>query len=248
MSASTRNRLMMCLVIGLITLPAEALLFPVARTPNPAVAATEWTASLDATELRTAASNIDAYPSPYRRAIMTALAPADRAEAWRGFFHAYIAAHPELTADQLAALHESIAVITPDAFAAPAAADVRDRIGKAFAHTQQALGVPAATELFITLGPKLLKKANALPFTQRIGDTLRSWRVVSASAAPSTGDIVDCNCNIDIDTCDLEPDPWLICSEQYTCEFDLRWPMCGPLWSWACTGWCKVIRWPWENR
>jgi hypothetical protein len=248
MSASTRNRLMMCLVIGLITLPAEALLFPVARTPNPAVAAAEWTASLDPTELRAAASNIDAYPSPYRRAIMTALAPADRAQAWRGHFHAYIAAHPELTADQLAALRESIDVITPDAFAVPVASELRDRIGKAFAHTQQALGVPAATELFVTLGSKELKKASALPLTQRIADTLRSWRVVSASASDSTASIVDCNCNIDIDTCDLEPDPWLICSEQYTCEFDLSWPMCGPLWSWACTGWCKVIRWPWENR
>ena len=246
MSAPTRNRLMMCLVIGLITLPAEALLFPVARTPNPTVAAAEWTASLDPTELRAAASNIDAYPSPYRRAIMTALPPADRAEAWRGYFHAYISSHPELTAEQLTALNESIDVITPDAFAAPPAPEIKDRIGRAFAHTQQALGVQAATELFVTLGPKQLKKANALPFSQRIGDRLRSWRVVSASA--SNADLVECNCNIDIDTCDLEPDPWLICSEQYICEFDLSWPMCGPLWSWACTGWCKVIRWPWENR
>jgi len=177
---------------------------------------------------------------------MTALPPADRAEAWRGYFHAYISSHPELTAEQLAALNESIEVITPDAFAAPPAPELKDRIGQAFAHTQQALGVQAATELFVTLGPKQLKKANALPLSQRIGDRLRSWRVVSASA--SSADLVECNCNIDIDTCDLEPDPWLICSEQYICEFDLSWPMCGPLWSWACTGWCKVIRWPWENR
>jgi hypothetical protein len=235
---------MMCLVIGLITLPAEALLFPVARTPNAAVAAAEWTASLAPSELRSAAGNIDGFPSTYRRAIMTALPPADRADAWRAYFQSYIAAHPELTPDQMSALNESIDVITPAAFAVPAAADVRDRISKAFAHTQKALGAPAAAELFITLGPQQLKKANALPLMQRIGDSLRNWRVVSAASS----DMVECNCNIDIDTCDLEPDPWLICSEQYTCEFDLTWPMCGPLWSWACTGWCKIVRWPWENK
>ena len=248
MSAPTRNRLMMCLVIGLITLPAEALLFPVARTPNAAVAAAEWTASLDRSELRLAATNIDAYPSPYRRAIMTAPPAADRAEAWRGYFQSYVAAHPELTPDQLAVMNESIGVITPAAFDVPVAADVREQIAKAFTHTQQALGVSAATELFVTLGPKQLKKANALPLMQQIGDKVRNWRVVSASASASSSDFVACNCNIDIDTCDLEPDPWLICSEQYTCTFDLSWPMCGPLWSWACTGWCKVVRWPWESR
>jgi hypothetical protein len=245
MTASTRSRLMMCLVLGLITLPAEALLFPVARTPNPAVAAAEWTAALDPAELRDAAANIDAYPSPYRRAIMSALPAADRAEAWRNYFRGYIASHPSLTADQMSALNESIAVITPEAFAVPAPADLRDQIGKAFAHTQKALGVPAATELFVTLGPKQLEKPNALPFTQRVADQLRSWRVVSAAADDNT---VYCNCNIDIDTCDLEPDPWLVCSEQYACEFDLTWPMCGPLWAWACTGWCKVLRWPWDAK
>jgi hypothetical protein len=244
MSAPTRNRLMMCLVIGLITLPAEALLFPVARTPNAGVAAAEWTASLDPADLRAAATNIDAFPAPYRRAIMTALDPVDRANAWRGYFHSYIAAHPELTPEQLAVLDESMDVITPASFTVPVSADVRDRIGKAFGHAQQALGVPAATELFVTLGPKQLKKANALPLMQQLGDRLRNWRVVSA-AAPEP---LDCNCNIDIDTCDLEPDPWLICSEQYTCTFDLTWPMCGPLWSWACTGWCKIVRWPWDAK
>ena len=45
----------------------------------------------------------------------------------------------------------------------------------------------------------------------------------------------------------LEVCPWLECSELYTCNFDLDWPMCGPLWSWACTGWCKIIRWPKEQ-
>src|SRR6187549_2911234 len=100
MTASTRSRLMFCLVLGLITLPAEALLFPVARTPNASKAAIEWTSSLDPAELREAASNIDAYPALYRRAIMTALPAADRSAAWREFFQDYIDAHPGMNAEQ----------------------------------------------------------------------------------------------------------------------------------------------------
>lgn len=245
MTASTRSRLMMCLVIGLITLPAEALLFPVARTPNAAVAAAEWTASLDTTELREAAANIDAYPALYRRAIMGALSPADRSDAWRAFFGHYIESHPSLSADQVAVLREAIDVASPAAFTLPVSPELKDRIGVVFANTQKALGAATANELFITLGPKALTRANALPISQRIGDQVRSWRVVSAAAVD---DPIYCNCNIEIDTCDLLPDPWLQCSEQYTCEFDLTWPMCGPLWSWACTGWCKIIRWPWDAK
>jgi hypothetical protein len=67
---------------------------------------------------------------------------------------------------------------------------------------------------------------------------------VASAQEPGAG---DCNCNIEIDTCDLMPNPWLKCSELYSCNFDLDWPMCGPLWSWACTGWCKVTRWPWDS-
>ena len=40
MTATTRRRLTVCFVLGLVTLPAEALLLPVARTRDPRVAAT----------------------------------------------------------------------------------------------------------------------------------------------------------------------------------------------------------------
>lgn len=240
MTASTRSRLMLCVIVGLITLPAEALLLPVARTPDPAAAAVEWSASLDAAELREAAANIDAYPPLYRRAIMTALTPADRSDAWRGFFKDYLDANPSLTTEQVALIQDAIDIASPEAFSPSMPAALKQRIGDVFAKAQTVLGATAANELFVTLGPKELKKANALPMRQQIADRVRSWRVVNA-------DTTACNCNIEIDTCDLLPDPWLRCSELYTCEFDLEWPMCGPLWSWACTGWCKVIRWPWEG-
>ena len=243
MTASTRSKLMMCLVVGLVTLPAEALLLPVARTPDAGVAAVEWTASLDTAELRDAASNIDAYPAVYRRAIMVALSPADRSTAWREFFQQYRDSHPALTIDQRSVIDDAIAMATADAFVAPVKPELGQRISRVFERAQNVFDKATAVELFITLGPKELKRASALPLTQRLADRVRSWRVVSAQEE----DEVDCNCSMVYDTCDLWPDPWLRCSELYTCTFDLNWPMCGPLWSWACTGWCKVIRWPWEE-
>jgi hypothetical protein len=243
MTASTRSRLMLCLVIAIITLPAEALLLPVARTPNPAAAAAEWTASLSPAELREAAADIHAYPGLYRRAIMGALSPADRSDAWRGYFRTYLTSHPSLSAEQAAVLQEAIEVASPEAFTHPVPDAVKDRIGRVFAKSEALLGKAAATELFVTLGPKEPAGRNALPLTQRLANQIRSWRVASANEE----DPIYCNCNIEIDTCDLMPDPWLKCSELYTCEFDLEWPMCGPLWCWACTGWCKIIRWPWQG-
>jgi hypothetical protein len=242
MTASTRGRLLFCLVVGLIALPAEALLLPVARTPNPIKAAVEWTASLDQAQLRKAASNIDAYPPVYRKAIMGALTPDDRSSAWREFFQDYLDAHSSLSAEQVAVVREAMEVASPVALGSSIPAETKQRISDVFTRAQTVLGANAAKELFVTLGPKQSAKANALPLTQQLADSMRSWRVVSAAAD------VECNCNIEIDTCDVLPNPWLACSELYTCEFDLSWPMCGPLWSWACTGWCKVIRYPWDSQ
>jgi hypothetical protein len=241
MTASTRSRLLFCLVVGLIALPAEMLLLPVARTPNPITAAVEWTASLDSAELRQAAANIEAYPPVYRKAIMGALTPDDRSTAWRQFFQNYLDANSSLTADQVAVVREAMDVASPAAFGPGISAETKQRITEAFTRAEKVLGPNAAKELFVTLGPKQSLKANALPLRQQIADNMRSWRVVSADES------VECNCNVEIDTCDLMPNPWLACSELYTCEFDQNWPMCGPLWSWACTGWCKVIRYPWEQ-
>ncbi len=243
MTASTRGRLMVSLIIALIALPAEALLLPVARTPNAAAAALEWTATLKPAELRDAAANIHEYPGLYRRAIMGALSPADRSDAWRAFLRSYLTSHPSLTSDQVTVIQDAIDVASPDAFSLPVPAALKEQIGRVFAKSEAVLGKAAATELFVTMGPKDPAGANALPLTQRLADRVRSWTVVSAAEEDTT----PCNCNIDIDTCDMLPDPWLKCSELYACEFDLDWPMCGPFWSWACTGWCKVIRFPWAK-
>ena len=240
MSPRTRSRLTLCLIVGLIALPAEALLLPVARTPDAAVAAAEWTADLSHDELVSASLEVDSYPLVYRRAIMNRLGAGERSTAWRAHFQRYVDQHADLTPDQIAVVQDAIDLATPEVFAMPVRQELKDQVARVFNKATEVLGAKAANELFITLGPKAPAKANALPFTQRLADSIRSWRLASVASA----DYPDCNCNPDIDTCDIEPDPWLACSELYTCNFDLSWPMCGPLWCWACTGWCKIVRWP----
>ena len=237
MPARARGRVLMCLVVGLVALPAEALLLPVVLTPSAAVAADEWTEGLSADELQSAAGQIDAYPALYRRSIMRRLDPQDRSEVWQSHFRKYLAHERRLSADQVAVLQRAIALASPDAFTPPLSADLREEISETFNDTIELFGPKVANELFVTLGPNQSTQANALPWRQQLGDRVRAWRVAEA-------ELPDCNCNIEIDTCDLSMDPWLQCSEIYSCNFDLGWPMCGPLWSWACTGWCKIIKWP----
>jgi hypothetical protein len=237
MTSRTRSRLMICIILGLVTLPAEALLLPVARTPDPRVAATEWAADLTPAALQSAAVQMENYPAVYRRAIMRQLDPRSRADVWRLYFRRYLKAHPELSKAQTAVLYRAIDLVSDEAFTPPVSADVRAHIAAVFNDAVAAVGPKAASELFVTLGPKDPEGTNALPLFQQLADKVRAWRVVSA-------ELPDCNCNIDIDTCDIGPDPWLQCSELYSCNFDLEWPMCGPFWAWACTGWCKIIRLP----
>jgi len=237
MTPRTRRRVTLCAVLSLLILPAEIVLLPVARTPDPQEAAMNWTDGLSPNALQQASFQIDEYPAVYRRAILGALGPADRSAAFRVHFLKYRSSHPDLTPEQAAVIEEAVEIATSDAFQPPISPELKNQIQRTFNRAVAVLGAKAAAELFVTAGPKDELPKNALPLTQQIADRVRSWRVVSAST-PS------CNCNPDIDTCDIGFDPWLQCSEQYSCAFDLDWPMCGPLWAWACTGWCKVIRWP----
>ncbi len=237
MATRTRTRVMVFLVLGLITLPAEAFLLPIARMPNQEEAAMAWAANLSPARLSSAGVEIDAYPPVYRRAIMRSMAPEDRSIAWRAHLARFVRQHRSLTLDQVAVIDEAIALASEDAFTPPLAPDVREKITDLYNRALTSLGPTVTAELFVTLGPKTLARPNALPVMQQVADKVRSWGVASAENG-------DCNCNIDVDTCDISWDPWLQCSEMYTCNFDLEWPMCGPFWSWACTGWCKIIRWP----
>ena len=98
MTTRTRGRLMVCLTLALVALPVEALILPVAMTPEPAEAAREFTAAMSPVELAAAAAEIDAYPAVYRRAIMQELSADARADVWRGRFEAYLELAPRLDA------------------------------------------------------------------------------------------------------------------------------------------------------
>src|SRR5262245_17478706 len=186
MTSRTRGRLMICLILGLITLPAEALLLPVARTPDPRVAAMEWVADLTAEELQSASLQIDAYPAVYRRAIMRELTPKDRADVWSAHVRRYLATHPELTDAQAAVLNDALELLSEEAFTPPVASDIREKIKAVFEQAVETLGAKEASDLFVTLGPKDVRGRNALPLLQRLADAVRSWRVVSA-------ELPDCN-------------------------------------------------------
>src|SRR5580765_969615 len=112
MTSRTRGRLMICLILGLVTLPAEALLLPVARTPDPKVAATEWAADLSPAALQSAAVQMENYPAVYRRAIMRQLDPRSRADVWRLHFRRYLMSHRELTKAQMLVLYRAIDVVS----------------------------------------------------------------------------------------------------------------------------------------
>lgn len=239
MTSQTRRRVTIASVLALLTLPVEVLMLPVARTPDARAAAVSWAASLSAANLQSASDQIEDFPPNYRRAIMGILQPVDRSRVWRAHFRKFLQQHGALSPAQQQVVLDAMALATPDAFAPPVRDDVKQQIQTVFNETLQLLGPEAASDLFVTIGPKT-PSANALPIAEQIADRVRGWRTANAQ-------FPDCNCNIDIDTCDLEPDPWLQCSELYTCNFDLHWPMCGPFWSWACTGWCKILRWPEEQ-
>ena len=141
MSPSTRSRLTLCLIVGLIALPAEALLLPVARTPDAAVAAAEWTADLSHAELVSASLEIDAYPPVYRRAIMNRLGADERSTAWRAHFQRYLdQQHRISTREQIAVVQDAMDLASPEVFDMPVRQELKDQVAKVFNKATTLLG------------------------------------------------------------------------------------------------------------
>jgi len=180
MISRTRSRVKFCLILGLLTLPAEALLLPVARTPKADEAALEWAADLSPQQLRGAGDEIDAYPLVYRKALLTQMSAEDRSDVWRKFLRRFLREHRDLTREQIVFVDESIELLSSDAFDPPLAPDLKEQISKMFNEAIVVLGNQNAEELFVTLGPKKLQRASAVPFMQRLGDKIRGWGVVDA--------------------------------------------------------------------
>jgi hypothetical protein len=186
-------------------------------------------------EVALATEDVEAYPVVYRRALMSRLDAEGRSRVWRGHYAEFLSTHPELTDTQRFIVEEAMRLASPAAFQLPLSPELQADIQQVYGESQLFFGSDVAKELFVNLGPEKVM-ANALPLRQQIADRIRGWRTALADQEG------ECNCNPDIDTCTVWPQsPWLECSELFSCEFDVEWPMCGPLWSWACTGWCRVV-------
>jgi hypothetical protein len=203
----------------------------VVRTPDPAIAAREWASSLGREELQQPGFDIHAYPYLYRRALLAAFSPEERAQVWQRHFRDYLNAHPDLDYTQRAVISRAIAIATPDVFSGSVAPGyVRDQLDAGYAAAMTVFGKATARELFIRLGPDPIGSGE-LPLSVRLMDGLRSYFVAHAGEAP------DCDCS---EAADCEVPSRTVCSEALSCAPDADYPMCGPLWVGTCTGACQV--------
>src|SRR6187402_2617619 len=99
-----RQRVVVCTIALAIALPAETILVQAVAEPNAESVARRWASSLGAGDLSTAAALVENYPLIYRKEILRALAPEQRARVWRRHLGDYLAAHPELDEATLAAI------------------------------------------------------------------------------------------------------------------------------------------------
>ena len=225
MSVTVRRRLLFALVVLALTIPAESVLLRALAAPTQADAASQFAASLGSADLSAAASQIEAYPFTYRRAIMSVLPPAARAAVWQGHIAAYLAMHPELSPSSVALLRNTIALITPDVMSGNGAANAQ--ISNVAAQIQATLGKDVADYLLYRLGPKdTTSSSSILPIRERLANFVRDEFTLIARSN-------DCDCSTDWG-CDAGNH----CDGSTGCNPDNDWPMCGWLWNETCDGSC----------
>jgi hypothetical protein len=225
----TRRRLFLCAVIAALSLPAEFILLK-AVTVSPTAASEQWVGSLLQTNLLRAADEIQNYPLQYRKDIMKRLTPGQRKDVWVNHIATYRDARPELSAEQVDALNAAIGAAAAT-FTNPGD-DTRAATRVVAERVQELFGADVAEYLMYRLGNKnTLILASALPWHQKLADTVRDRFVVQADGAG------DCWCN-DAFGCDLLALTW--CDGAVTCTIDNRWPACGWFWDETCDGVCKI--------
>ena len=229
MTTRTRRRLFFCAVVAALTLPAELILLK-AVTLNSAAASAQWVDTLQESNLLAAADEIQNYPLQYRKDIMKRLTAEQRSNVWVDHIATYRDARPELSSEQVDALNAAIAAAeatftNPGDETRAATRIVAERV-------QELFGADVAEYLMYQLGNKTtLMLVSALPWHQKLADTVRERFVVQADEAG------DCWCNASFG-CDLIAMTW--CDGAVTCTIDDRWPACGWFWDEPCDGVCKV--------
>ena len=229
MTIRTRRRLILCVVVAALTLPAELILMK-AVTLDAQAASSQWARSLSNAELAAAADDIQRYPFEYRKTIMGRLSKQKRADVWVNHIAQYRDARPELSTDQVDALNAAIETVkatflTPGNNAREATRVVAERV-------QELFGRDVAEYLLHRLGTKnTMIMASAVPWHQKLSDAVRARFVVNAEESGP------CWCRADFG-CDVIALTW--CDGSVTCVVDNVWPKCGWLWDEDCDGVCKI--------
>lgn len=232
MSGRTRLRLALFALVACVAIPVETALVSAMRAPAAATVAAEWVSSLSSPALQDAAMRVEEYPYHYRRAIMTALEPADRATAWRRFLARFVGSHPELDPAARGVIARMSALMTADLFADDPPADQLLNVAALFDAATGLLGRRTAIDLFITLGPDD-GSLRALPVAQRWTESVRGWVTAHASR-------LDCDCSTAFTgTCDTHSAS--SCTDAMACELDANWPACGVAWAFPCNGTCTIF-------
>lgn len=229
MKTRTRRRLFICAVIAALTLPAELILLK-AVTVDSATASAQWVDNLQTSNLIAASAQIQNYPLQYRKEIMKRLTVEQRKDVWVDHIATYRDARPELSSEQVDALNAAIAAAKAT-FATPGD-DTRAATRVVAERVQDLFGADVARYLMYRLGNETtLMLVSALPWHQKLADTVRERFVVQADGAG------DCWCNADFG-CDIMAMTW--CNGSVSCTVDDRWPACGWFWDEPCNGACRI--------
>jgi hypothetical protein len=103
----------------------------------------------------------------YRRAVFASLPLTTRSALFQTQFARYATEHPDMSAEQQAALQEARKLVTPEWYALPhESPDWQARVGEPLAALQQqataAFGHDEAIQIFATIGPEALAEEPAL--------------------------------------------------------------------------------------
>jgi hypothetical protein len=223
----TRRRVFLAVLVLALTVRAESLFLQSLTTTNSAQAVRQWASGLDAASLNSAAAQIQSYPFAYRKAIMTALSPVQRAAVWQNHVRTYAKAHPELDANTAALLETTARAITPEALSDP-----NDQIRASFSALGDAiktsLGTDTALYLLYRLGPQDGTFTPIEPTSVKISNFIRDKFTVLARTD-------DCNCEQSYGCYDAAGS----CTGNLTCNVVGPWPACGFLWDDNCDGECN---------
>jgi hypothetical protein len=197
------------------------------RAPTAQDAAAAYVAGLTEAQLIGEAGRITQHQYAYRRAIMKALRPDQRAHVWREHLYRYVRAYPNLEPAAMAAINAAAALAVPETFQAPTA-QLRVQIATVAADVEAQLGREVAEYLLYRLGPKDGQQTTVEPVTDKLAAFVRETFVALAMIDP-------CHCSTEFGCED-----GMQCSTAMACTPVTEWPACGWLWMSDCDGLCRL--------